>query len=233
MKNFVANLVTAALVACAFLVTGLVVRREFFPPTPQRAEPRELSEWPELASVGFRHGPGDAKVTILEFSDFQCPFCARMRPALREVLRRYPGEVATVFRHYPLESIHPHAFAAAVAVECAGEQGAWETMHDQLFANQTLIGQRPFREFADSAGVADLASFERCLDEDRQRIRVRSDLSAAQAHGLASTPSIIVNGTLLPGTPAASELEDRIRRELGLPPLLAPAAGTRDSVDSP
>ena len=212
------DLSTVILAVCALVVTGLVVRRELRGGVDQPREPREIAEWEDLTANGHFIGPRDAPVKIVEFSDFQCPFCARVQGGLDEVRRQYPDEVAVVYRHFPLEAIHPHAMTAALASECAAEQGQFKAMHDRLFEGQDSIGQKPFVSFAGEAGVQDSVEFQKCLDEERYAEKVSSDIEVARSIDLRGTPSIIVDGTLLPGTPSARDLEEWVVRALDEPP---------------
>ncbi len=216
MKHRRDDLLTVVLVVCAVLVTAAVVKREFFggPSVPPEDAPRRVSDWESLSAAGIRRGAEDAPVVIVEFADFQCPFCAVESRNLHEVLMRHGDQVAFVFRHFPLSAIHPHAYSAAVAAECASAQGGFEAFHDLLFERQAEIGSVEWAEFAAMAAVPSVADFSVCMDEEWPRERVNQDIDAAMAAGLTSTPSVIVNGWLLPGTPSVAMLEERICREL-------------------
>lgn len=213
---------TAILVVCAVIVTGLVVRRELGRPLPEPLpKPRAIAGWPDLARAGHPMGSMDAPVTIIEFSDFQCPFCAAVQVALHELRSKYPTQLRVVYRHFPLEAIHPFSLLAAVASECAAAQGAFEPFHDSLFARQDSNGVQQWTSFAVQSGVSDTGAFHRCLDTRDHLPAVREDAKTARAIGIPGTPGIIVQGTLLPGTPTAEEIDGYIRRALG-----RPAAGT-------
>ena len=198
--------------ACALVVTGLVVRREFFS-APAAMGPRSVENHAEYAKEGRRMGPPGAAVTIVEFSDFQCPFCSLAAGALRGVRTKYPNEVAVVYRHFPLDAIHPHARTAALASECAGDQGRFEAYHDLLYARQGAIGTVAWRDLAAEAGVADLSEFERCLSERRFKGRIAADEAAVARLSLKSTPSILIGGKLYDGALPEAELT-RIVEEL-------------------
>lgn len=137
-------------------------------------------------------GPVDARVTIVEFSDFECPYCSRMAEPVRELLDEYPGQVRLVYRHFPLE-MHPQAFAAAEASACAEEQGRFWEYHDLIFANQQDLSAERFSEIASSAGV-DADEFTTCMEEGRYRDRVGADRAAGFQAGVQGTPSFFVNG---------------------------------------
>lgn len=207
MKRLLSNLITGLLVMCALAVTALVVRRELFTPNPAR--PRRISGWPQLARSGHVIGPASAKVRIVEFSDFQCPFCGAIQPTLRRLLAEYPGEVAIVFKQLPLQA-HPWAFEAAGASECAAQQGAFAAYHDALFGNQAAISGSSWDTTAVRAHVPDLAAFDRCMKGKTYRLSVERDVATAKELGLTGTPTFIVDGMALLG-PSAEELESRVK----------------------
>lgn len=215
IKPTLPDVASAVMVVCALVVTALVVRRELIiSPDPVPAAEVEVSDWTEIAATGAVIGPEDAPIRIVEFSDFQCPFCARFRENLAELQRRHPDRVAVVYRHYPLVSIHPHAFAASMASECAARQGRFETYHDLLFADQENIGVRPWREFAEQAGVPHLARFERCVSSGETGARVREDVEAADRIGVDQTPAVLIDGRMTFGAASVEELEGRIGEAL-------------------
>lgn len=213
MSRFREALSTAAtvvLVICAVAVTAAVVRREFLPPAGGGTGVGKLPGWEALAAEGSMLGPGDAPVRIVAFSDFQCPFCAKAVPELNRLLASHRGRVAVVFRHFPLEAIHPYAAGAAMAAECAGAQGRFRPYHDALFAAQEEIGRRSWTDFARTAGVPSLSEFEACVREERFGAQVRRDLAAAKAAGVNSTPTFIFDGLVATGEPGLKMLEKRV-----------------------
>ena len=197
------------------VVTGLVVRREFFRPAAA-GPPAEVAVkgWEPLATGASVLGAADAPVRIIAFSDFQCPFCARVNEGLERVRANDPQRVAVVFRHFPLEAIHPHAFAAANAAECAGAQGRFEPYHDALFAAQDSIGKRGWDGYAREAGVPDLAEFGRCVAEDRFRARIAADQKAGEKLGVSGTPSFIFEGRMITGADAPDRLDAWVKEAL-------------------
>lgn len=206
---------TLILVGCAVLVTGLVVRRELFTPQPTAATAeREVDGWERLTAEGSLLGPGSAPVKIVAFSDFQCPFCAAVTADIERLRAQDPERVTVVYRHFPLEAIHPHAFNAALAAECAGAQGRFELYHNALFAAQNEIGARSWRSFAEAAGVPALDDFDLCVKDRRFAERVRRDLAAGKEAGVNSTPTFIFNGKMVTGVPGAQGLASQVRKEL-------------------
>ena len=211
MKRKLPDFATGLMVCCALVVTAAVARREFFAAPAAAAQPdtqpRPVDNWKELAATGQRMGPAAAPVQIVEFSDFQCPFCATFSETLRKVRAKYPDRVAVLYRYYPIQEIHPYARTAALAAECAGEQGRFEPYHDRLFAQQDSIGSKAWERFAVEAGVRDVDAFARCVREERLLARVDRDAELAEKSGIRLTPSIIIDGTLIPGALSQAELE--------------------------
>lgn len=161
-------------------------------------------------------GPGGAPIKLVEFSDFQCPYCARINPALAEVRERYGDKLQVVFRQFPLRQIHPQAQKAAEAALCAGDQGKFWAMHDALFANQQQLGEASLKAKAGELGL-DRARFETCLDSDAKAEAVQEDLEAGERAGVAGTPAIYINGRpvqLQSGRPFADQLAEVIDDEL-------------------
>lgn len=142
-------------------------------------------------------GPPDAPITIVEFSDYQCPFCARVNPTLERLMREYAGKIRIVFRDFPLPS-HPEAPKAAEAARCAGEQGQYWAMHDRLFANQQALQVDALKAHAAALGL-DRARFDACLDSGRHAAAVQADLEAGRRLGVNSTPTLYVNGRPVAG----------------------------------
>lgn len=215
MKRKLPDLATTLMVCCALLITIAVVRREFFPSAAAAqpdTKPRPVKNWDRIATAGQRMGPAGTPVQIVEFSDFQCPYCATFAETLRKVRAKHPGRVSVLYRHYPIEEIHPYARTAALAAECAGEQGRFEAYHDALFARQDSIGTRAWERFASDAGVADVEAFTRCVREERLIARVDDDTELAEETGIRLTPSLVINGTLIPGALSETELEKWITK---------------------
>lgn len=137
-------------------------------------------------------GPANAPVTIVEFSDFQCPYCARVKPLLEEVMRRNPDQVKVIFKHFPLPS-HQQARPAAIATMAAQNQGKFWEMHDRIFAAQRELNPAKIREIAQDLKL-DMARFDRDINSPELARRLDKDLADGQQAGVRGTPALFVNG---------------------------------------
>ena len=166
----------------------------------------------EVAAVGPTKGPAGAPVTIVEFSDFQCPYCASLIPTLNQVVERYGDQVRIVFRQYPL-GFHPHAQKAAEASLCAHEQGKFWQLHDAMFANQQALAVDSLKTKAAELGLA-AEPFDSCLDSGKYADEVQSDLQAGTAAGVNGTPAMFVNGRFISGAVPLQQITELIDDEL-------------------
>jgi protein-disulfide isomerase len=151
-----------------------------------------------LESTDPALGSASAPVTIVEFSDFQCPFCQRVAPTLKKVRETYGDKVRIVWKDFPLTQIHPEAFKAGEAAHCAGEQGKYWEYHDRLFSNQEALKPADLKRHAADLGL-DSAKFDACVDSSKYGERVRDGVAQGTRLGVNSTPTIYVNGRLLSG----------------------------------
>ena len=180
------------------------------PPGPVRAR---VGDAPTL-------GRPEAPVTLVEFSDYQCPFCGRFFLATLPALKRDyidTGKVRYVFRDYPLDQIHPQARKAAEAAHCAGDQGKYWEMHDLLFQNQQALAPPQLSEHARTLGL-DGATFDACLASRRHAARVNRGLDDGLAAGVQGTPGFVVAkttpGDTVEGTPVRGALPVEVFRRL-------------------
>jgi len=146
------------------------------------------------------HVRGDlnAPVMLVEFSDFQCPYCSRVHPTLAQLVDDYNGKVAWAYKHFPLDQLHPYARKAAEASECASEQGKFWEYSDGLYANQQLINQDYFSTLAEELGL-NTAKFNDCLTSEKYKDLVKANEQEAVAVGVTGTPGIYVNDQLVKG----------------------------------
>jgi len=144
-------------------------------------------------------GPEDAAVTVIEFSDFQCPYCARFyTETLTQIIENYGDRIRFVYRDFPLTSLHANALKAAEASECADDQGKYWEYHDLLFQNQAALDVDSLKSYATSLGL-DAAAFNDCLDTDEHMDEVRKDVQDGIAAGVEGTPAFFINGQLVSG----------------------------------
>jgi protein-disulfide isomerase len=163
-------------------------------------------------------GPADAAVTLVEFSDFQCPFCARVSPALDQLEREYPKQVRRVFKHFPLP-MHPQARDAHRAAVAAGEQGRFWEMHEKIFAQPSTLDRKTLTGYARALGL-DVAKFERALDSAKVEERVQADIDEGQRIGVRGTPTFVINGRVLSGALPYEAFKAQVEQSLqaGVPP---------------
>jgi protein-disulfide isomerase len=169
--------------------------------------PVEIDDDPAL-------GAADAPITIIEFSDYQCPFCKRwFDQVYHQLLETYGGQIRLVFRDLPLTNIHPEAQPAAEAANCAHEQGAFWEFHDQLFGAAEGLSSQAYLSYASQAGL-DMARFEQCVAERRYQAEVEADLAYAVNLGVNSTPTFFINGIPIIGAQGFEVFQYVIDKEL-------------------
>jgi len=174
-------------------------------------------------------GPATAPVTIVEFSDFQCPYCSRVLPALKRVQETYGDRVRVVFRDFPLQ-MHPQAPKAAEAAACAAEQGKFWPMHDRLFENQAKLQVADLKQHAAEVGL-ESAKFDECLDSGRRATDWQRDLSEGTGYGVTGTPAFFINGRMLVGAQPYESFVQVIDDELAR--AAAPPRAAKDAKKKP
>lgn len=213
-KDVFGNTLAVVSVICAVATSGVLIRREFFPTRRGETPPPVRIINHERYEVGQVLGSQKAAIRLVVFSDFQCPFCKIFaEQTWSAVRRRFPNDVAMIFRHFPL-SIHKNAMTAARAAECAGEQGRFEAFHDRLFKQQDSLGIKSYAQFALDSGVPDTASFRICNSSRKQVAAIQGDIAAARELDSRGTPTVMVNGLKYRLPPTAEQLIDVIEAEL-------------------
>ncbi len=167
----------------------------------------------KVAAVGPSKGPDDAEITIVEFSDFQCPFCGRVNPTIDQVMKKYGDKVRVVFRQYPLP-MHAEAPKAGEASLCANDQGKFWEMHDAMFADQQGLTVDKLKEKAAAIDGVDTATFDKCLDSGQYGETVQKDLAEGSEAGVSGTPAFFINGRFISGAAAFETFDEIISEEL-------------------
>jgi protein-disulfide isomerase len=158
-------------------------------------------------------GTANAPVTIVEFSDFHCPFCKRVLPTLKEVEAKYGDKVKLVFRDYPIDQLHPAARKAHEAARCAHEQGKFWAYHDVLFDKAPRASADDLKTYAREVGL-DLVKFDRCVASAKHKEVVQKDLEEGARLGVSGTPAFFINGELLSGAQPLESFVRVVEREL-------------------
>jgi len=206
----VANrIVTIGLAVWLCTMLGLKGQQLLQNPDKAATEARIAKHWRELTS---EHAPvlgaSAAKLKIVEFSDYQCPYCAAAEPALTAFMARHRAEAALYRYDFPLETIHPYSYAAAVAADCADLQGITVPYQSLLFEHRNEFATINWTALARQAGIADADSFARCVRDDTPHSRIRKDIARGKEQlGVTATPTFIINGKLFTGRLSEIKLE--------------------------
>jgi protein-disulfide isomerase len=211
--------ITVTLVACALVTTGVVVRREFFLPSTQSGQPPNepkpvlISHWQESLKSGVRIGSIAAPVQLIEFADFECPYCGTFHKTLKAVEQAHPNQIAVTYFHFPIPG-HRFAIPAARVADCADRQGRFSAIYDQLFDGQDQFGLKPWGDYAAAAGVPDLAAFDACVKRSDAIPGVEEGRAFGKKLDVQGTPTVIINGWKLGHPPNEQELDQIVQRVL-------------------
>ncbi len=159
-------------------------------------------------------GPATARLTLVEYGDFECPSCGQAHPAVKILRDRFGSQVRFVFRHFPLREVHPHAELAAEAAEAAGAQGQFWAFHDLLFAHQQHLGAAHLQSYAEQLGL-DIPRFENELRDHVYLQRVQEQMQGAVALRVRATPTFFLNGEFCDVSFGLAHLQQRIEKALG------------------
>lgn len=180
-------------------------------PAPRRAPAPAGAVNLRVEGVPSR-GPEAAPITIVEFSDFQCPYCLKAKPTLARLRSEYPDSVRVVFKHFPL-SFHKQAINAHRAALAAGEQGKFWEMHDLIFANPRTLDAEDMKQHARALDL-DVAAFEQAFGSERLREAIDRDVAEGRAAGVRGTPAFFINGRLLSGAQPFERFKQLVDEEL-------------------
>lgn len=182
-------------------------------PTAAPAETGDVSKLAGVLKDARSQGPSNAKVTLIEISDFQCPYCQRHSATMDQIMKDYDGKVRKVWINFPLTSIHPQAMKASEAAECAGDQGKFWEMHNKIFDNISALSVDNLKQYAADLKL-NAAKFNSCLDEGKYAEKIQAQMAAAQAAGVSGTPGTFVNGQLVKGAYPYETFKQIIDQEL-------------------
>ncbi|MDA2922801.1 DsbA family protein [Patescibacteria group bacterium AH-259-L07] len=210
-----------ALIYAAQTLSGMIVAQQ---PENQKETAQETAQGAEqeagttkvsleVSKDDHVRGESNAAVTLVEFSDFQCPFCNRFHPTVTQILDEYPNSVRWVYKHFPLDAIHPQARPAAEASECAAEQNKFWEFGDALFENQSRLGSDYYSEVAGDLGL-NVDKFNECVSSRKYKDRVEADYQLGIRLGVRGTPASFINGELLVGAVPYPSLQSAIEKAL-------------------
>jgi protein-disulfide isomerase len=192
-------------------------RQQFVEMLKSKTPVRMMLEPPRqnvAAGDGPAKGPAAAPIQLIEFSDFQCPYCQRANPTVDQVLSTYGDRIHFVYRHFPLPN-HPNALPAAEASQCAAEQGKFWPYHDKLFASPSRLSEADLKQHAVELGL-DGSKFNACVDARKYKAQIESDRQAGEEAGVNGTPAFFVNGRLLSGAQPFDAFKRIIDDELSM-----------------
>jgi protein-disulfide isomerase len=181
-------------------------------PTQRPGEPDAATRFHADVKGAPIKGAKDALVTIVQFSDYQCPFCSRVEPTINQVMKEYQGKVRVAWRDLPLP-FHPNAKPAAIAARAAGEQGKFWEMHDKIFADQAHMDRPTYEKYAGELGL-NLAKFKAALDAEKGKEAIEADSTAGGKIGARGTPAFFINGKFLSGAQPFEMFKTKIDEEL-------------------
>ena len=176
----------------------------------QRRQTSLINGWEKYGRIGNRVGPANARVQIVAFVDYECPFCKVMDPMLRAEQQADSATVAIVYRQLPLQAIHPDARVAAIAAECAADQGQFEAFDKVLYAGNELVRRHDWPALASRARLGQPRLLASCVAATRHTDRLAADSAAASALGVVATPTLLINGRLIAGTLSSAQLHREV-----------------------
>ncbi len=201
LVRWASSVAVGLLVLCAVVLTASNVRRAFFPSAAMLTEPVDtVVNWLDYVSGGTRVGARNASLTVIVYSDYQCPACLQLSVRLALLQRMYPDDIGVSWHHLPLQG-HPHAIYAARASICAERFGRFEAMHAYLFDGTDSLGLLPWSEFATRAGLSDTTTFGNCMREPGVQARIDSDVAEARRLHAVATPTFLMNSHMYVGVP--------------------------------
>lgn len=213
------NIFTGILVMCALIITGMVIF-QFFQSKDFESSivDREVDSWEEISLVAYRKGVTKAPIQIIKFFDYSCPYCKEVDPVLNDITKKYSDQISIVYNHFPLDEFS-NTFKAAVASECAANQGRFMDYHNLLFINQDNLETLSFDSLAIEAKVQDISLFKECRESDEAKDIIRKSVSIANDLGIGGVPTFLINDKIVPGVRSNSEFSSLIEELLKKQPI--------------
>lgn len=206
---------TIAITACAIAVTAVVLMEHIDGDVMESTGQEEVDGWWDLSQKGHWLGPSDADIVITEFMDFTCPFCKEWATVVDSLRNAYPNKLAVAVHHFPLDN-RKMARPAAIAAECAAEQGRFEQMYEKLYEHQEELGDEIWGTLAEEAGIEDISAFEECVQKPADSFpRIDEGRTIGEQHGVRATPTVWINGRPLRGQRSVAAVE-AAARDLGV-----------------
>jgi protein-disulfide isomerase len=210
-RELLPNIFTGILVICAVIVTTLTVHQYLSNKSSASQSSRHIDGWERLLVGRVASLGGDsAKVKIIEFSDYQCPYCRELEKNLRELVSQSGVDVSIVRYDYPLTQIHIYAYKAAVASRCAERQGVYEPYQSELFSADLAVAD--WVGLAQKAGVPDISKFSDCVNKNQTASLIDADIKSADQFGIKQTPTLVINGNVVPGMESVQSLKNLVSR---------------------
>ncbi|MCZ7610347.1 MAG: DsbA family protein [Ignavibacterium sp.] len=212
MKIKTENILTGILVVCALIVTILFLRKEF------SSKDTELNisiidNWKELIPEDEETNGNYSKVYLIEFFDYECPYCSVLDATLDTIKSKYIDKIKIIRYHFPL-NIHPLAYRTAIAAECAGSQEVFDIYHKELMANQYKLNSINFTEIARLIGIKDIEKFQKCVNEEETADAISQNVKLAKKFNVSGTPTLIINNKMISGAINTEEIEKIINEFL-------------------
>lgn len=208
MKIKTENILTGILVICVVIVTFLFLRKEFAGKT--EISYTIVDNWKELIPADERENGSISKAYLIEFFDYECPYCSVVDTVLDSIQSKYDAKIKIIRYHFPL-NMHPSAYKAAIAAECARDQGMFASYHKELMTNQFRLSSIDFNDIAILIGIKDLNKFQMCIDNEEPAGVISRNVQLAKRIGVNGTPTLIINDKMISGVIDADEIDKIIK----------------------
>lgn len=213
MKIKTENIFSGILVICALIVIILLLRKEFSS-TDTKLNWSVVNNWKELIpEEEWKDENNKHKVYIVEFFDYECPYCSVLDATLDTIKSKYGDKIKIIRYHFPL-NIHPLAYRTAIAAECAESQGMFDSYHKELMANQYKLNSINYTEVARLIGIKELGKFQKCVDEEETADVIANNVRLAKEFKVNGTPTLIINNKMISGAINTEEIEKIIKEFL-------------------